>query len=58
MYRIVTYLEVWWYRKVKVSLICTVLYYEPVISKVFRLARVNKGLDSFTCHPHVYPQVE
>jgi len=22
------------------------------------MARVNEGLHSFTCHPHVYPQVE
>jgi len=22
------------------------------------MARVNKGSHSFTCHPHVYPQVE
>jgi len=22
------------------------------------MARVNKGSHNFTCHPHVYPQVE
>jgi len=22
------------------------------------MARVNEGSHSFTCHPHVYPQVE
>jgi len=29
-----------------------------LISKVLRLAHVNKGSYSFTCYPHVYLQVE
>jgi len=32
--------------------------YELLISKVLRLACVNERSYSFTCHPHVYPQVE
>ena len=37
---------------------CIALYHERLISKALRLARVNEGSHSFTCHPHVYPQVE
>jgi len=29
-----------------------------LISKVLRLARVNEGSHSFTCHLHVYPHME
>ena len=39
--------------------ICIALYSVLVlISKTLRLARVNEGSHSFTCHPHVYPQVK
>jgi len=33
-------------------------YYELLISRHSGMACVNKGSHSFTCHPHVYPQVE
>jgi len=33
-------------------------YYELLISRCSGMARVNKGSYSFTCHPHIYPQVE
>jgi len=33
--------------------ICIALYYN-VCDKALRLARVNEGSHSFTCHPHVY----
>ena len=33
-------------------------YYELVISKRSGVARVNEGSHSFTCHPHIYTQVE
>jgi len=33
-------------------------YYEPVICRHSGMAHVNEGSRSFTCHPHVYPQVE
>jgi len=29
-----------------------------LISKVLRLAHVNKGSQSFTCHVHIYPNME
>jgi len=29
-----------------------------LVSKAFRMARVNEGSHSFTCHPHVYPRME
>ena len=29
-----------------------------LVSEALRLARVNEGSHSFTCHPHAYPQVE
>jgi len=29
-----------------------------LISKALSMARVNEWSHSFTCHPHVYPQVE
>ena len=29
-----------------------------LVSKALRLARVNEGSRSFTCHPLVYPQME
>jgi len=38
--------------------ICIALYHEQLASKALRLARVNEGSYSFTCHPQVYPQVE
>jgi len=34
------------------------LTYLLTYSKALRLARVNEGSHSFTCHPHVHPQVE
>ena len=33
-------------------------YYELLTSRQSGMARVNEGSHSFTCHPHVYPQVE
>ena len=46
-------------RKVKEALfVRTTLYYELFFSKARRYGRVNEGSYSFTCHPHVYPQVE
>jgi len=35
-------------------------YYELLISKRsgMAVARVNERSHSFTCHPHIYPQVE
>jgi len=33
-------------------------YYELLICRHSGMACVNKGSHSFTCHPHVYPQVE
>jgi len=33
-------------------------YYELLISRRLGMACVNKGSHSFTCHLHVYPQVE
>jgi len=33
-------------------------YYELLISRRSSMAPVNKGSHIFTCHPHVYPQVE
>jgi len=41
--------------------ICIALYHEQLTSKALRfsgVARVNEGSHSFTCHAHVYPQVE
>ena len=32
--------------------------YELLISRRSDTARVNEGSHSFTCHPHVHPQVE
>ena len=29
-----------------------------LISKALRMARVNEGSHSFTCHPHAYPRME
>jgi len=29
-----------------------------LISKVLRMARINEGSHSFTCHAHVYPRME
>jgi len=33
-------------------------YYELLICRRSGMARVNEGSHNFTCHPHVYPQVE
>jgi len=33
-------------------------YYELLICNCSGTAHVNKRSNSFTCHPHVYPQVE
>jgi len=33
-------------------------YHKQLILRCSGMARVNKGSHSFTCHPHVYPQVE
>jgi len=37
--------------------ICIALYHDSSLKRS-GMARVNKGSHSFTCHPHVYPQVE
>ena len=43
--------------KVKYPYICIALYYDSSLKRS-GMARVNEGSHSFTCHPHVYPQVE
>ena len=42
---------------VKYTLICIALYHDSSLKRS-GMARVNEGSHSFTCHPHVYPQVE
>jgi len=37
--------------------ICIALYHDSSLKRS-GMARVNEGSHSFTCHPHVYPQVE
>jgi len=37
--------------------ICIALYHDSSLKRS-GMARVNQGLHSFTCRPHVYPQVE
>jgi len=44
-------------RKVKYTYICIPLYNDSSL-KHSGMACVNEGSHSFTCHPHVYPQVE
>jgi len=41
------------YEDMEVGWLCALL-----ASKVLRLARVNKGSHSFTCHSHTYPHME
>jgi len=43
--------------KVKYTSICIALYHGWSLM-CSGMARVNEGSHSFTCHPHVYPQVE
>jgi len=43
--------------KVKYTSICIALYHDSSLKRS-GMARVNEGSHSFTCHPHVYPQVE
>jgi len=42
--------------------ICTfpvlLVYHEKLTSEALRLGCVNKGSYSFTCHPHIYPEVQ
>jgi len=44
-------------RKVKYTSICIALYHDLSLKRS-GMARVNERSHSFTCHPHVYPQVE
>ena len=39
------------------ALVCFIMC-AILISKALRLARINEGSHSFTCYPHVYPDVE
>jgi len=43
--------------KVKYTSICMALYHDSSLKRL-GMARVNEGAHSFTCHRHVYPQVE
>jgi len=39
--------------------ICIAIYHKQLITKALSyMALVNEGSYSFTCHPHVYPQLE
>ena len=42
---------------VKYTYICIALYNDSSLKRS-DMVRVNDGSHSFTCHPHVYPQVE
>jgi len=40
------------------TFVLRVIMFAILISKALRMARVNEGSHSFTCHPHIYPHAE
>jgi len=44
-------------KKVKYPYICIALYHDSSLKRS-GMAHVNEGSRSFTCHPHLYPQMD